>query len=145
MLCYNFHTGFDSIWEFTDYYNLHIFKQVSNINNLVMTVSSVTDLLRATVVMTVKTYNQLTLKHELIETLCTITAITIAFTFVVSPPLIALIAFNRCNVIVSSITQRFRLTYKRLYIMIAAIITTSSLFAILLMLGAGYYIYNIHH
>ena len=121
------------------------FKQVRNMNNLVVTISSITDLLRAIVVMTIKTYNQLTLKHELIEPLCTITAIASAFTFVVSPLLLALIAFIRYNVIVPSITQRFRLTYKRLYIMIAAIIATSSLFAMLPMLGAGYYIYSIHH
>lgn len=121
------------------------FKQVRNMNNLVVTVSSMTDLLRAIVVMTIKTYNQLTLKDELIEPLCTITAITSAFTFVVSPLLLALIAFIRYNVIVPSITQRFRLTYKILYFMIAAIIATSSLFAILPMLGVGCYIYSIHH
>ena len=116
------------------------FKQVRNMNNLVVTVSSMTDVLRAIVVMTIKT-----LKHELIEPLCTITAITSAFTFVVSPLLLALITFIRYNVIVPSITQRFRVTYKRLYFMIAAIIATSSLFAILPMLGAGCYIYSIHH
>ena len=90
------------------------FKQVRHMNNLVVTVSSMTDLLRAIVVMTIKTYNRLTLRHELIEPLCTITAVTSAFTFVVSPLLLALIAFIRYNVIAPSITQRFRLTYKRL-------------------------------
>ena len=121
------------------------FKQVRNMNNLVVTISSMTDLLRAIVVMTIKTYNQLTLKHELIEPLCTITALTSAFTFVVSPLLLALIAFIRYNVIVPSISQRFRLTYKRLYIVIAAIIASSLLFAMLPKLGAGYYRYSIHH
>ena len=71
-------------------------------NNLVVATSSMTDLLRATVVMTIKTYNQLTLKHEVIEPLCTITAVMSAFTFVVSPLLLALITFIRYNVIVPS-------------------------------------------
>ena len=121
------------------------YKEVRSMNNLVVTISSVTDLLRAIVVMTIKIYNHLTLEHDLIEPLCTITAITSAFTFVISPLLLALIAFIRYNIIVPSISQRIRLTHKRLYIMIAAIIATSSLFAMLPIFGAGYYVYSIHH
>lgn len=121
------------------------YKEVRSMNNLVVTISSVTDLLRAIVVMTIKSYNHLALEHDLIEPLCTITALTSAFTFVISPLLLALIAFIRYSVIVPSISQRFRLTHKRLYIMIAAIIATSSLFAMLPIFGAGYYVYSIHH
>ena len=121
------------------------YKEVRSMNNLVVTISSVTDLLRAIVVMTIKTYNHLALEHDLVEPLCTITALTSAFAFVISPLLLALIAFIRYNIIVPSISQRFRLTHKRLYIMIAAIIATSSLFAMLPIFGAGYYVYSIHH
>ena len=51
-------------------------KNVRNMNNVVVTFLSICDLIRGVVIMLIKTYNHYTLVTNLMEPLCTITAVT---------------------------------------------------------------------
>ena len=76
------------------------FKKLRNMNNTTVTMLSICDIMRGVFVMLIKTYNHYTLATDLIEPLCSITAVASAFTFVFNPLLLALIAFIRYSKII---------------------------------------------
>ena len=120
-------------------------KDVRNMNNVIVTFLSMCDLIRGVVIMLIKTYNHYTLAANLIEPLCTITAVTSAFTFVFNPLLLALIAVVRYLKIVPWNIPLLSLTFKKIYICLFSLAIIAVVFAILPFFGVGVYAYSNSH
>lgn len=120
-------------------------KDVRNMNNVIVTFLSMCDLIRGVVIMLIKTYNHYTLAVNLIEPLCTITAVTSAFTFVFNPLLLALIAVVRYLKIVPWNIPLLSLTFKKIYICLFSLAIIALVFAILPFFGVGVYAYSNSH
>lgn len=121
------------------------FKKVRDMNNTAVTLLSIGDMLRGTVVMLPKIYNHFALATSLVGVLCYPTAITSAFSFVFNPMILAMIAVIRYCKISPSVNRYILITEKRFKIAVCSIFLTSIFFAFLPIMGVGEYNYSPSH
>ena len=121
------------------------FKKLRNMNNTTVTMLSICDIMRGVFVMLIKTYNHYTLATDLIEPLCSITAVASAFTFVFNPLLLALIAFIRYSKIIPWSKHKLELTKSKYKLVSMGLALLALCFSILPWLGIGKYEYSKPH
>ena len=121
------------------------FKKLRNMNNTTVTMLSICDIMRGVFIMLIKTYNHYTLATDLIEPLCSITAVASAFTFVFNPLLLALIAFIRYSKIIPWSKNKLELTKSKYKLVSLGLALLALCFSILPWLGVGKYEYSKPH
>ena len=126
------------------------FKELRNVNNAAITVLSLNDFFRGSIVMVAKIYNQVRFsayvtRPDLDEPICTLTAMISAFTFVFSPMVLALIALIRYLLIVPWNIGYIEFTKTKFIIAISILCAIASVIASLPIMGVGRYRYSQSH